>query len=367
MRETSSLAFASLIFFMKFKRRQEDGFNLSFLDVMACGLGAVILIFILVDFNGSSPDPNEELSQLKTELLSANQAQADLQGTIDNIDREIANIAQQQKNESATQSNTQSEQAELLQQLSTQLAVIADLEKQLAAVAKIETPDANIKLDGVGEQNYITGLKVEGKHIGILIDKSASMIADNLLDVLRLMVKPDGEKQQLAKWQRTKRVAKWLLARLPETSQVTTVAFSDTAQVLGLRAINSPAASDSLKAISDDIDAIVPSGGTNLQLGMAELFAANDKITDVYLITDGLPTLGDGLGVSCRNILSRQQTISSKCRQQLMVETIKRFPSGYKVNVILLPIDGDPYASSMYWSWTQVLGGTFLSPAKEWP
>mgnify|MGYP003149374670 CR=1 FL=1 len=31
-------------------RKAEDGFNLAFLDVIACGLGAVILIFILVDF-----------------------------------------------------------------------------------------------------------------------------------------------------------------------------------------------------------------------------------------------------------------------------------------------------------------------------
>ena len=30
----------------------EDGFGPGVLDVMACGLGAVILIFILVDFKG---------------------------------------------------------------------------------------------------------------------------------------------------------------------------------------------------------------------------------------------------------------------------------------------------------------------------
>ena len=41
-------------------RKAEDGFNLAFLDVMACGLGAVILIFILVDFKAFTPDPTEE-------------------------------------------------------------------------------------------------------------------------------------------------------------------------------------------------------------------------------------------------------------------------------------------------------------------
>ena len=38
-------------------RKATDGFNLAFLDVMACGLGAVILIFILVDFNAFTPMP----------------------------------------------------------------------------------------------------------------------------------------------------------------------------------------------------------------------------------------------------------------------------------------------------------------------
>ena len=56
-------------------RKAEDGFNLAFLDVMACGLGAVILIFILVDFKAFTPDPTEEKEKLEQELAAAEQEQ----------------------------------------------------------------------------------------------------------------------------------------------------------------------------------------------------------------------------------------------------------------------------------------------------
>ena len=56
-------------------RKAEDGFNLAFLDVMACGLGAVILIFILVDFKAFTPTPTEEKEKLEQELAAAEQEQ----------------------------------------------------------------------------------------------------------------------------------------------------------------------------------------------------------------------------------------------------------------------------------------------------
>ena len=33
------------------KRRASEGFNLAFLDIMACGLGAIVLVFMLVKKN----------------------------------------------------------------------------------------------------------------------------------------------------------------------------------------------------------------------------------------------------------------------------------------------------------------------------
>jgi len=352
---------------MKLRRRAAEGFNMSFLDVMACGLGAVILIFILVDFNAFTSEPSDEKNKLEQELNAADRQQQQLQQAIDELNDKIAMESVQQNESKAAESNTTGQQSKLLQDISTQLAVVADLENQLAAIAKKATQDANVQLSGTGQQNYITGLKVEGKEIGILLDKSASMMGDNLLEVLQHMALPDNQKVALPKWQRTRRVAQWLLARLPKESRVTVVAFSEQATALGLRPASSAQVSESMSAIVRDIGKIVPSGGTNLQVGLQKLREVHPAVTDVYLITDGLPTLGDGLGVRCRGLLSTKKSISSECRQELLIETVKRAGQGLTVHVILLPIDGDPYASAMYWSWTQVTQGTFLAPAKEWP
>jgi hypothetical protein len=352
---------------MRLKRKAEDGFNLSFLDVMACGLGAVILIFILVDFQAFSVDPTEEQNKLKQELAAAQQEQINLQKAIDEINDKIALEASTQEAIKNAESDTDAQQNNALQDISTQLAVVADLDNQLAAMANIPTPDANITLSGRGQQNFIAGMKVEGDQIGILIDKSASMLGDNLLDILGKLALPDGEKISTAKWIRTQGVANWLLSRLPPSAKVTLVVFSDDAKFLGARAINSASLSGSLNTISSDLAKVIPNGGTSLQVGLERLYEANPQVSDIYIVTDGLPTLGDGLPLTCRNFISAKKSISSNCRQALFAETVKRTKGAARVNVILLPIEGDPFASSLYWSWTQASGGTFLSPSAEWP
>lgn len=352
---------------MRRKRLPTDGFNLSFLDVMACGLGAIILIFILVDFNAFTPEPSEEKEKLEQELAAAMDAQQRLKRSIDEINEKIAmEVAKQQDSQQAKNDTTQ-DQTQALQSLSTQLAVVADLENQLAALSKEVEKSANVQLAGTGEQNFITGMKVEGEQIGILVDKSASMMGENLIEVLSNLGLSDKDKVVTAKWVRTRRVAQWLLARLPQSSKVSVVSFSDTAKRLGMRNVSTASVSDSMNAIVRDLNAVVPAGGTNLQLGIKTLFEANPGITDVYIVTDGLPTLGDGLPVACRNFISTKKSISSDCRQALMIETIKLAPKGVRYNIILLPIEGDPYASPLYWNWSRLTGGTFLSPAPEWP
>ena len=352
---------------MRIKRKPQDGFNLSFLDVMACGLGAVILIFILVDFKAFTPDPSEEKQKLEQELSASEREQQRLARLLEEVNNKITQEkAKQQESETAQDSSAEA-QAELLQDVSTQIAVVADLEKQLAALSKQVEKSANVQVAGRGEQNFIAGMKVEGSHIGLLIDKSASMMGDNLVEILGKLALSDKEKVSTKKWLRTKRVAQWLLARLPQSAKVTMVTFSDTARRLGQQDITTASASTAMQAIVSDLRSVVPDGGTNLQQGISTLFQANPSITDVYIVTDGLPTLGEGLPRQCKNFVTTKKSISSDCRQALFVETVKRAPKSVRYHIILLPIEGDPYAPSMYWDWARATGGVFLSPAPEWP
>ena len=102
--------------------------------------------------------------------------------------------------------------------------------------------------------------------------------------------------------------------------------------------------------------------------------------TDIYLITDGLPTLGgenksDKIFNKLRNKLNGcgsvnipSGLVSGDCRRMLFISAINNFQrkSNSVINVILLPLEGDPESAPLYQKWTSQQGGTFLSPTGNW-
>ncbi len=127
-----------------------------------------------------------------------------------------------------------------------------------------------------------------------------------------------------------------------------------------------------LQALYRELDSLVPEGATNLQKGLQEIGKLG--ATDLYLITDGLPTVGESRYASlnpfasCSSLLGKSSTISGECRVKLFRQTIKdSAPAGAKINVILLPIEGDPDAANEYWAWAARTGGLVISPALNWP
>ena len=37
------------------------------------------------------------------------------------------------------------------------------------------------------------------------------------------------------------------------------------------------------------------------------------------------------------------------------------------INIVLLPMEGDPAAPTYFWRLAQSTGGAFLSPSEDWP
>ena len=355
---------------MRKQRSAVDGFNIAFLDVMACGLGAIILIFMLVDFQSYNEVPTEELDKLTQELAAEEDQITALQKAMEEINDLLGLTQSEQAQTQAAITATKTQQEATLKALAEQQAIVADLADQLAAMAPVPTPSDNLDLSGTSEQNYLLGLKVEGRSIGILVDKSASMMAPKLIDIFKLKGKSDVAKQASAKWQRTLRIVTWLLSRTPKTSDVTALAFSDNTVNLGVNKTVKANAENDMRSIVKDLEQIVPDGGTNLAEGLKALRTANPSLTDIYVITDGLPTLGGSKGGAalrgCKSLFGSSNTISGACRAKLFVETIKSQPS-VKTHVILLPLEGDPEAAPAYWAWAKSTGGIMIAPAGDWP
>ena len=68
---------------------------------------------------------------------------------------------------------------------------------------------------GEGDRQYLTGLKVGGKNILIAVDTSASMLDDDIVNVLRRRNMSDDRKRSAPKWQRAVRTVEWLVLAAP--------------------------------------------------------------------------------------------------------------------------------------------------------
>lgn len=354
-------------------RRALTPFSLAFLDIMSCGLGAVILVFLLI----------KQADEATPQNLGAVQADID-------FEREKAVDLQARK--SALEA-TRTRQATELEQLNraTQAARTAasaaeretsairtQIEKARAdmSAAEAETANAALNIEEEGLRNYLIGLKVEGERIVILLDTSASMLSAQIVDIIRLRNSAPERQRTAPKWTWAKDVTQWLAARLPVSSDIRMLTFS-TGTVDHSAGLNWMSARDTaaLSAAVASATGTLPADGTNLEQALDAVAALRPAPDTVYLITDGLPTLhGDLSTFDLDNITScyrsNRSTVTPKCRGEFFSRAMRKFyrrAPNVTVNVILLPIEGDPGAALAYWLLANQNGGTLLSPREGWP
>lgn len=336
---------------------------------MSCGLGAIILVFMLVKEDVEYSRQETELLQAELEQLRRRQgeldgaiavARADAAETVQKIEAVSREIARAQDDLKTQQDAVSSHQREK-----------EKLEKNVEGIEVPTTPDV-VEVPNAGEERYLMGLEVEGRRIGILIDASSSMTDEALIDIIRRKNTSDAGKRAGPKWQRTRRVAEWLLARVPPDSYVTVAAFADKATPLGGGSWVSGSDGNGIGRLIGEVDALVPEGPTNLDAGLAAMAA--QRVSHLYLVTDGLPTAGDS-GYrslnpfsSCNALWGGSSKISGECRKRLFEHTVaKAHLADTVVNVILLPVEGDPEAADLFWRWTSRARGLLISPAASWP
>ena len=232
----------------------------------------------------------------------------------------------------------------------------------------IEDPISN---DELFEENYIEGLTIVGKKICILLDSSSSMTDEKLLEIIKRKNLSDEEKKKGPKWKRSLDIVKWILVRAPKDSDIAVIRFSETAKYIAKESFQTKNKND-LKTIFLGLNNIVPNGPTNLLSALIQ--AAKFKPTNIYLITDGLPTFGGERFKSlnpfnqCDSIIGSSNKISGECRVKLFNQSIKYVSNnGAQIDIILLPVEGDPQASPEMWKWASDTGGILISPAKNWP
>ena len=351
--------------------RRNQGSIVAFLDVMACGLGAIVLLFLIVKHNTSTVTQTIEPEPVvvQAEVLSMlNREKERLREKIDQ--------AASQKEDREAAKNKQVGDLEAVQQeleglnraIQQEQASIKVLQDEIISMEPQQRADV-VEDTNTGEEEYLLGMKVEGSRIAILIDRSASMTDEALIEIIARKIRSDSEKKKGPKWQRAKRTVRWLLNRLPVESEVAVIAFNDKARFLRQRGWGSSQNEKVIQRLFDRLDNLVPTGATNLDAAVEALKRLSPPATHVYIVTDGLPTQGDASSSWFSNCNPGKKVVSGECRLKIFEQTTQHFFStpAPKTNVILLPLEGDPDAAPAYWQWTAFTAGLLLVPAADWP
>jgi hypothetical protein len=364
------------------KRRQINVFSLSFLDCICCGLGAIILLFVIV--NSKSPvesnEPNEitpdlraEVEKLEQQVQNARKNMVQVQNAVkrtvselskkEELIKQILALIEEKRLELAQSENQTLANKEHVNKLKADLKSLEQYVKRLEAGNKVAEEDYGSKVRsfaGVGDRQYLTDLKMGGKRIFILVDASASMLDTTIVGAIRRRNLPDRDKLRSLKWKHAVSTVDWLTANMPPSSQFQLYVFNETAHAviegtegrwLSVKQLN--------KAVAD-LRKVIPGQGTSLINAFTAMRQMNPGPDNIFLLTDSLPTVGES-----RPVIGKK--VSGKKRVALLNDAIALLPRGVPVNVILYPMEGDPLASSAYWRVATLTQGSFFCPSRDWP
>ncbi len=363
---------------MKRKRRTISSFSLSFLDIMFCGFGAVVLLVLLL--NGDTVRLRREASgelQAEAAALDSNLAAAaarlaaarlGMREIVPELESaEVEKQALEEKLRSSRQGASSTDR-----QARSHMARVELLKAELR---KLE--QENVKLRekrdaargegrrvrrflGEGDRQYLTGLKLGGKRVSILLDSSASMLDETLVNIVIKKNSPPATRRKAPKWRRALATVEWLVANLPGNSSYQVHTFDTRAKpadsATGWLPVSDGARMD---AVFRSLQGVAPQGGTSLYHAFKALGAMKPRPDNIILITDGLPTQG-------RSKPTRA-TVTSSQRLKLFGKAVEALPKGVPVNTILLPMEGDAYAAAAFWELAIRTRGSFMTPTRDWP
>jgi hypothetical protein len=362
------------------RRKQLNVFTLSFLDCISCGLGAIILLFVIVNAKAAinrdeiTTDLRGEVQRMEKVVLEARKqmiiARNSLEETDDRLvktaglNRRIIRDLEAVKQQMAFYEDDTLASQEHINRLKADLKALEEENKRLEAGSKAED-DFGARLrrfPGTGDRQYLTDLKVGGKRIFILVDASASMLDKSIVEIIRRRHMSPALKRSAPKWQQAVKTVDWLTAQLPLKARYQIYTFNETAQPLIQGTRGQWLQTENVKQLNAAVKRlreVEPGRGTSLINAFKAVADMQPPPDNIFLLVDSLPTMG--------TTKSWRSKVSGKLRVQLFSKAVKKLPPRIPVNIILYPMEGDPLAAPMYWQLAVKSRGAFLSPSKDWP
>jgi hypothetical protein len=363
------------------RRRKFDIFSMSFLDTICCAFGALVLLYMILNAAGTrafEKDTSElraEVDKLEEEVLSGYADLVVLRNSVETTEDQtvraeglsdrVLEETERLKEQLAESDKTTVSRREAIEKLKADLKQLEESQKRLQAGTPAPgKPGNRVKgFVGTGDRQYLSGLKLGGERIAILVDVSASMLDDTVVNVIRLRNMPEARRLMSEKWRRTVATVDWLTSQIPPKSKFQVLAFNVKAWPVLPDSTGRWLDGSDAQALTDVVGHLrktVPSDGTSLENAFTLMNSLNPAPDNVYIITDGLPTQG-------ASPPAVRKTIDGDGRLKLFERALTKFPGRVPVNVILMPMEGDPAAAYAYWALARRTNGAFLMPARDWP
>lgn len=364
------------------KRRPIEVFSVSFLDCMSCGFGAVVLFFMIINAQvrqTTEQDPTSLMSEtkkLEIEILDGRKNMVLARNTIEQLEDEqqtaegkiaqILMLIEELRKELSIYDNDTLAKIERVEKLE---ADIRTLEQEVARLMQVaeeqETDGARLReFDdaGQGSRQYLTGLKLNGERTLILVDRSASMLDDTIVNIIIRRNKSDVEKLKSVKWRQVVASVDWLTAQIRPGSKFQIYMFNNRVEPVikgsggtWLTATDNTQLDEAVRVLQHT----TPMNGTNMHAAFAAARALDPRPDNIILLADGLPTMDDAT--------TTRRMVSGGQRVRLFSQAARELPGGVPVNILLYPLEGDYEAPILYWDLAYQTGGSLISVSRDWP
>ncbi|MGQ0383401.1 MAG: hypothetical protein ACT4UP_01740, partial [Gammaproteobacteria bacterium] len=191
-------------------RRQTQTFSMSFLDVISCGFGAVVLFYTIISAQAGlyrikeNADLDAEAKRLEQEVLEGYKHLAELRNALESTETRAVKAAGLSKEMLEKLKITQEElsryefdtlaRREALERLKADLKSLEESTRRLRQQEPVTPPPV------IDRQQLVT-LRVDGSRVLILIDASASMLDETVVNIIRLRNMPPERRIRSTKWQ----------------------------------------------------------------------------------------------------------------------------------------------------------------------
>ncbi|MDG2108258.1 MAG: hypothetical protein P8J74_06425 [Woeseiaceae bacterium] len=361
------------------KRRSIEVFSMSFLDCMSCGFGAVILFFMIINSQSEATTDQikvlqAETDKLEIEVLEGRKDLALARTSIQKLETEdeeakekISSIKaliaelQAELTENDKQTLAKIEAAEKLQ--SDIKSLQEEVQRLLALQQDSEAAGERVRsFKGEGDRQYLTGLKLGGDRTLILVDCSASMLHETIVNIIRRKNLPKSQKLLSRKWRQVVTSVDWLSSQFKEGSEYQIYMFNNVAvpaikgtEGLWLKMDNA----NQLEEAVNTLRRTVPENGTNMHSAFQVIRDMNPRPDNVILLVDSMPTMDAAT--------STKTSIGPGERLNMFSAAAQLIPSGIPMNIMLYPMEGDARASISLWALALKTRGSFMSVSRDWP